>query len=147
LLVTHFARIFDVKFTAKMEEELDRVEEGAVEYPQLLADFYRPFAEELALAENAIERSDDPVGRDCPKCGGTLIYKWGRRGKFISCASFPQCDYAEPITTGVPCPNEGCDGHLVRRTSRRGSFYGCTKYPTCDFVSKELPSGVNSDSK
>lgn len=147
LLVTHFSRIFDVKFTAQMEEQLDKVEEGTVEYQQLLADFYAPFKEELTKAEALITRTDEEVGRLCPKCEHPLVYKWGRRGKFISCSSFPQCDHAEPITTGVSCPRELCDGHLVRRTSRRGSFYGCTNYPNCDFVSKELPTESNSDSK
>jgi DNA topoisomerase-1 len=147
LLVTHFPRIVDAGFTALMEEQLDLVEEGTVEYHQLLADFYKPFEKELKLAESLIERTDEAVGRPCPKCSSPLIYKWGRRGKFISCSSFPQCDYAEPVTTGVTCPREGCGGFLVLRSSRRGSFYGCTNYPKCDFVSKDLPSESNSDTK
>ncbi|MGB3114191.1 MAG: topoisomerase DNA-binding C4 zinc finger domain-containing protein, partial [Candidatus Omnitrophota bacterium] len=60
----------------------------------------------------------------------------------LSCSGFPSCRYAEPITTGVPCPIEGCGGELVERKSRRGNFYGCTKYPKCTYTSKKLPRDV-----
>lgn len=139
LLVEYFARILDVGFTAKLEDELDLVEEGKVEYHKILADFYGPFEKELKHAEETIEKTEEQVGRKCPECGEPLIYKWGRRGKFISCSGFPECKHAEPITTGIPCPKEGCDGEVVKRRSRRGSFYGCTKYPDCDFVSNTKP--------
>jgi DNA topoisomerase-1 len=142
LLVEYFSRIMDVGFTARMEERLDEVEDGKVNYPDLLNDFYTPFVKELEHAENSIERSEDKVGRPCPQCGKELIFKWGRKGKFISCSNFPECKYAEAITTGVPCPEENCDGLLVRRSSRRGAFYGCTNYPHCRHVSKDLPDST-----
>jgi DNA topoisomerase-1 len=75
----------------------------------------------------------------CVKCGRKMVIKWGSRGKFLSCAGFPSCRYAEPITTGIECPEEGCEGELVERKSRRGAFYGCTKYPKCTYTTKKLP--------
>ncbi len=131
----------DVRFTARMEENLDLVEEGKLEYPKLLDEFYKPFKEELDHAEKSIVKTESFVGRDCPECGTKLVYKWGRRGKFISCSGFPDCKHAESITTGVKCPEEGCDGQLVKRKSSRGMFfYGCTKYPKCTYVANKLPN-------
>jgi DNA topoisomerase-1 len=140
LLVEYFAKIMDVKFTAEMEEKLDLVEEGKLEYPKLLHKFYQPFQEELAYAEENIVKTQNFVDKNCPLCGKQMVMKWGRRGQFISCSDFPNCKHAEPILSGVKCPQEGCGGELIKRRSRRGAFYGCSRYPQCTFVSKELPS-------
>lgn len=145
LLMEYFSQIMDLKFTAKMEEELDRVEEGRLKYPKLLKDFYAPFNKELTYAEENIQKTHHYIDRKCPECGSKLSIKWGRRGKFISCSAFPKCKYAEPFTTGVACPD--CeDGKLVERRSKTGQkFFGCTNYPKCTHVSKELPKESGED--
>ncbi len=139
LLIEYFAKIMDVGFTAKMEESLDLVEEGKIEYHTLLDEFYQPLKQELEYAESNIQKTEMFVDQVCPQCGSKMVIKWGRRGKFLSCSGFPNCKYSQTITTGVKCPQEGCDGELVKRRSKRGSFFGCSKYPTCTYISNTLP--------
>lgn len=139
LLVEYFPKIMDVTFTAKMEENLDLIEEGELDYHSLLNEFYHPFKEELDYAEGNIVKTENFVDKDCPECGKKLLIKWGRRGKFLSCSGFPECKHSEHFTLGIKCPEEGCEGEIVKRRSTRGPFYGCTKYPACTYVSKELP--------
>ncbi|MFT5388260.1 MAG: DNA topoisomerase-1, partial [Candidatus Omnitrophota bacterium] len=103
LLVENFPRVINEGFTARMEDQLDMVEEGKLEYPKLLKEFYEPFAIELEKAEATIVKTHNYVGRDCPECEEPLVIKWGRRGKFISCIGFPDCKHAEPFTLGIPC--------------------------------------------
>jgi len=129
----------DVGFTAKMEEELDLVEDGDLNYVDLLNEFYAPFKDELEHAMATIEKTEEFVDKVCPQCGKQLVVKWGRRGKFLSCSAFPECKYSQAIGTGVKCPQPDCGGELVKRRSRRGSFYGCSNYPKCTFISNELP--------
>ncbi len=140
LLVTYFAKIMDVGFTAQMEENLDLVEEGNLDHVKLLTDFYKPFEEELSYAMQKIEKTENFVDKVCPECGKQMVVKWGRKGKFLSCSGFPQCKFAQPITAGVKCPAEGCDGELVKRRGRLGrSFYGCSRYPKCRHTASQLP--------
>lgn len=139
LLVEYFKQIMDIGFTAKMEESLDLVEEGKIEYHELLREFYIPFKKELDIAEAQIVKTHNFIDKNCPECGERLAIKWGRRGKFISCTGFPECKYSEAFTTGIDCPKEECDGKIVERRSRRGTFYGCTNYPRCDYVANKLP--------
>lgn len=139
LLVEYFAKIMDIGFTAQMEENLDLIEEGKLNSPTLLREFYQPFKEELAYAEGHIVKEHDFVDQHCPECGRQMVVKWGRRGKFLSCSGFPQCRFAQPFTSGIKCPQEGCGGELIRRRSRRGAFYGCSRYPQCTYVSRDLP--------
>jgi len=146
LLVEYFPKIMDVGFTSEMEEKLDLVEDGKLEYHHLLGEFYAPFKEELDYAEENIKKTENFIDKHCPECGCQLAIKWGRRGKFISCSGFPDCKYSEAFTTGIQCP-ECKTGELVERRSRRGSFYGCTKYPDCKYVSKELPSTSSGQSE
>jgi DNA topoisomerase-1 len=138
-LMEYFARIMDIGFTAQMEESLDKVEEGALDYVNLLKEFYIPFKQELVRALDKMEKTQNFVDEKCPECGKQMIVKWGRRGKFLSCSAFPKCKHAQPFLSGVKCPNEGCDGELVERRSRRGSFYGCSKYPNCTYTANKLP--------
>ncbi|MEW5895700.1 MAG: type I DNA topoisomerase [Candidatus Omnitrophota bacterium] len=139
LLVKFFPRIMDIGFTAGMEEELDQVEEGTVEYVHLLQSFYAPFKKELEFAGSNMTRTVNYVEETCPECGRQMVVKWGRRGKFLSCSGFPKCKFAKPITTGVKCPQEGCDGELVQRQSRGRHFYGCSRYPKCNYTTNTLP--------
>ncbi len=143
LLLKHFPKILDVQFTARMEEELDEVEEGQEKWAHCVRDFYEPFSQALELAKTqmrSVKRPAEPTNEICPQCGRPIVLKWGRNGKFFSCSGFPACRFAKPVTTGIECPEPGCTGELVRRRSRRGFFYGCTRYPECRHIEKHLPA-------
>ena len=141
LLVANFPRVMDITFTAQMEERLDLVEEGTLEYAALLKDFYGPFRQEIDAASGNIEKTNIAFGKPCPLCQGEMLVKWGRNGRFVSCAAFPRCKHAEPFPTGVVCPEPGCGGELVERRNHRGGvFYGCNKYPACKHISNKLPA-------
>ncbi|MBD3246190.1 MAG: type I DNA topoisomerase [Candidatus Omnitrophica bacterium] len=139
LLVEHFPGVMDEGFTAAMEEKLDQVEEGELEWNSILEEFYPAFKEKIEEAKNNIKKEVQYAGKECPKCGAQLIIKWSRKGRFLSCEKYPQCKYAESITTGVKCPD--CkEGELIERRNRRGQrFYGCSKFPECRFTSRTLP--------
>ena len=143
LLVKHFPDIMDVAFTARMEENLDRIAAGERDWVEVVREFYTPFAEQVKKAEAAmpeVKQGPQPIGRACPRCGGDLVLRWGRYGKFISCSNFPRCRYTEPWLekTGAKCPK--CGGDLVVRRTRRGRiFYGCANYPQCDFTTWKRP--------
>ncbi len=140
LLVEYFPKIMDIGFTATMEENLDRIEEGDLEYQKLLHEFYQPFKEELDYAMENIVKTQNFIDRTCPQCGKKMTIKWGRKGKFLSCSGFPECKFAEPFRTGVKCPEPNCPGELVERRSKRGAvFYGCSNYPECKHIENKLP--------
>jgi DNA topoisomerase-1 len=142
LLLQYFHKIMDEKFTAKMEEELDMIEEGQMEWVKVLHMFYRPFSFELKMAHSymkTVKKEVTPTNQVCEKCGRPMVIKWGRRGKFLSCSAFPECKFAKAIGTGVKCPEAGCGGELVQRRSKRGFFYGCSNYPKCTYIAKRLP--------
>lgn len=139
LLVEYFSKIMDPGFTAEMEDSLDLIEEGKLEFPDLLKKFYKSFKEELDYAEANIVKTENFVDKTCPECNKQMVVKWGRRGKFLSCSGFPDCKFAQPFTLGIKCPEVDCEGELVKRKSRRGGFYGCSKYPECTYVAQELP--------
>jgi DNA topoisomerase-1 len=142
LLVEHFPEVVDVDFTAGMEENLDRVEEGTADWQQVVRDFYEPFERTLQRAEAKIPVTEFPeveIGEPCPQCGRPLVRKHGRFGEFIACSGFPECRYTRPLGLGVACPR--CGSELVARRTRRGrTFYGCSAYPACDFTSWDRPS-------
>ncbi len=141
LLIEYFPKIMDIGFTASMEENLDMVEEGQLEYVKLLHEFYQPFKEELDYAMNTIVKTQNLIDKVCPQCGKQMSIKWGRKGKFLSCSGFPECKFAAPFSTGVKCPEPGCSGELVERRSKRGmTFYGCSRFPECTHISNKLPS-------
>ena len=143
LLIDHFPDVVNVSFTARMEEDLDRVASGELPWVDVVRDFYDPFAERVEKAEQQIPELNmgpEPIGRPCPECGHDLVLRWGRYGKFISCSNFPECRYTEPWLEkiGVKCPKDG--GELVERKTRKGrTFYGCANYPECDFTSWKRP--------
>jgi len=149
LLVEYFPRVMDESFTAQMEESLDLIEEGQLEYPKLLAEFYSQFKDSLDHAMETIDKADHQTLSDhiCPG-GFPMIVKWGRRGRFLSCQKFPECKYSEPYPVGIPCSQFGCEGggELVERTGKRGNkFYGCSKFPDCTYITNKLPP-AHSDS-
>jgi len=141
MLVEYFPKILDLKFTALMEEELDAIEEGALNRQKVLADFYAPFKESLDFAQANIVKEVITTDQVCEKCGKPMIVKWGRRGKFLSCSAFPECKNSKSITSGVKCPLENCGGELIERHSKRGVFYGCSNFPKCTFTARTLPEG------
>jgi DNA topoisomerase-1 len=143
ILVEHFPKILDEAFTALMEEELDEIEEGKMEWVKVLKDFYGPFSEFLVRAQTEMKNvKPAPVPTDykCDLCGKQLFIKFGRFGKFMACAGFPDCKFTRSIPTGFFCPEPGCGGELVKRRAKgRRAFYGCSNYPKCTHVVNELP--------
>ncbi len=148
MLSENFSEIVDVSFTADMESNLDRVEEGSVKWEKVLSDFYPEFAEQIKSAQNSIEKIEivpEKTGEKCPKCGSDLVYKEGRYGKFVACSNFPQCDFTKNIEIQAKgrCPKCG-SGLLAHHSKKyRGKlFYTCDKKgsdPNCDFISWNLP--------
>lgn len=140
-----FPEILNVEFTANMEGDLDHVEEGEGNWVKVLSDFYESFEKRLEVAEEEmkeIEIKDEVSDVICDKCGGQMVYKLGRFGKFLACSAFPDCRNTKPIVKdiGINCPTCG-EGHVVERRSKKGRvFYGCDRYPECDFVSWDKPS-------
>ena len=147
LLVEFFPDIMDYQFTARMEDQLDSVAEGDVEWRPMLHEFYSPFERQLGLARKNMPRvrKEEFVGRACPDCeDGQLVIKYGRWGKFIGCTNYPDCRHTEQYIekTGVVCPQcgEEHNGELVVRKTRKGrTFFGCSRYPDCDYSTWKLP--------
>lgn len=144
LLMKSFSKILDFEFTAKMEEELDLIEEGEAKKTEVLKKFYGPFEKDVELAKVSMRKvkgESVATSEVCDKCGKPMVIKWGRLGRFLSCSDFPKCRFAKSIPTGVNCPQPDCEGMLVERRSRRGRhFYGCSNYPKCTFMTRRLPS-------
>jgi DNA topoisomerase-1 len=144
LLKQKFSKVVDYDFTAEMEEKLDKVAEGGMDWVKVLADFYHPFSEEVKTAFENVERVELPQEESteiCEKCGRTMVYKYGRFGKFLACPGYPECKNTKAIRRemGVNCPKCG-SGQITERKSKKGRFfYGCNQYPQCDFVSWERP--------
>jgi DNA topoisomerase I len=143
LMTQYFPDIVNTDFTARMEEDLDKIAEGHADWVKIMEAFYRPFAETVKKAQAEMPQTKsgpEPIGRDCPTCGKELVIRYGRFGKFISCSGFPDCRYTEPWLEkiGVDCPK--CKGDLVERKTRKGrTFFGCNNYPECDFTSWKRP--------
>ena len=144
LLKQKFPEIVDYDFTAAMEEKLDEIAEGNMDWIKVLADFYDPFNREVQKANENIEKVAVPVEESdivCEKCGRKMVYKYGRFGKFLACPGYPECKNAKPIqkSLGSKCPKCGVGEVLERRSKKGRHFYGCNQYPKCDFVSWERP--------
>ena len=143
MMTEYFGPIVDTEFTAELEEQLDEVEEGQVDWHQVLRDFYPPFEKMLKNAEDAIEKveiKDEPSDVICDKCGARMVYRVGRFGKFLACPNFPECRNTKPILNYIEAKCPQCGGRLLEKTSRKNrKFYGCEHYPDCDFVSWEMP--------
>lgn len=194
MLIKFFPHVLDVKFTARMEDELDKVEEGRMRWQDVLVDFYSPFSEKLAVAQKKMQNlkkkeqttdykcelcgrkmvlkwsrrgrflscsgfpkcksakrikekgdgtfeviEDEKTDQLCDKCGKSMVIKYSRHGKFLSCSDYPKCKNAKPIPTGVKCPQDSCDGELLERYGRGRVFYGCSNYPNCKYTTKKLP--------
>ncbi len=144
LISNFFPEIINVEFTAKMEKELDEIEEGKENWVKVIDDFYKDFRVRLEIAEKEMEEveiEDEPAGEDCEKCGSPMVIKMGRYGKFMACSNFPDCRNTKAIVKeiGVTCPKCN-EGQVVERKSKkRRIFYGCSRYPECEFVSWDKP--------
>jgi DNA topoisomerase-1 len=143
LLVRHFDALFNVGFTAGMEAHLDSIARGEEAITPVLRNFYNSFAPQLENAQQGMEKvtlEPERTGEACPECGGDLLIKTGRFGKFIGCANYPTCRFTKPllVKVGARCPNDG--GELIERRTRRGrTFYGCANYPACAFTAWKRP--------
>lgn len=139
LLKEYFKDILDVDFTANMEDQLDDVEMGSVQWKDVIRNFYKGFEKELEIANKEIEKIEQKVvltDEVCEKCGRPMALKNGRFGEFLACTGYPECKNTKAIVKkiDVKCPKCGI-GDIVARKSRRGKlFYGCSEYPECDQV-------------
>lgn len=139
LLKEYFKDILDVDFTANMEDQLDDVEMGSVQWKDVIKNFYNGFEKELEVANKEIEKIEQKViltDEICEKCGKPMAIKNGRFGEFLACTGYPECKNTKAIVKkiDVKCPKCGI-GDIVARKSRRGKlFYGCSEYPECDQV-------------
>ena len=144
ILEEHFANIVDISFTANMEEKLDEVSEGKVDWQKLLADFYVPFMQQIEKGKEKIIslKLAKPLGRSCPKCGEhELLLRSGRFGNFIACSGFPKCKYTEQCDeegnavekkeTKVEEKCDKCSSDMVVKNGRNGEFLACSNYPEC----------------
>ncbi|NRF42186.1 type I DNA topoisomerase [Bacillus subtilis] len=144
LIMEFFPEIINVEFTAKMERDLDHVEEGNTEWVKIIDNFYTDFEKRVKKAESEmkeVEIEPEYAGEDCELCSSPMVYKMGRYGKFLACSNFPDCRNTKPIVKqiGVKCPSCG-EGNIVERKSKKKRvFYGCDRYPHCEFVSWDKP--------
>ena len=142
----HFQHIVDPEFTAKMEADLDSIEQGKDDWVKMLEVFYEDFAKTLTAAEEAMEGKhmkipDEKTDIVCEQCGKPMVIKIGRFGKFLACTGYPECTNTKKIvqeTSGI-CPK--CGNKIVLKKSKRGrSFYGCSGYPDCNFMTWNVPT-------
>lgn len=144
-LTEHFGNYVDYDFTAKLEDELDEVSRGEKDWVPLMEAFWRPFHDLIVDKEKSVSRADvtqEKLDEACPKCGKHLVLRLGKRGRFIGCSDYPECDYTrnvgdekqeEPeVVEGRSCPK--CDSQLLIRTGRYGKFIGCSSYPNCKHI-------------
>ncbi|MFH0731379.1 MAG: type I DNA topoisomerase [Candidatus Omnitrophota bacterium] len=156
MLVEFFPRIFDVKFTAKMEDELDKVEEGSMKWQDVLKDFYSPFSEKLVIAQKKmqeIRKTQVPTEYKCELCQRPMVLKWSRRGRFLSCSGFPKCKSAKRIHENTDGSFEvleeektdqicdKCCKPMIIKHSRYGRFLSCSDYPKCKNA-KAISTGI-----
>jgi DNA topoisomerase I, bacterial len=146
LIVEFFPNIVNTKFTAEMEGDLDKIEEGVRQWVDVVDQFYKPFSLELDSAEENMEKiqiKDEPAGFDCDVCGHPMVIKLGRYGKFYACSNFPDCRNTKAIVKeiGVVCPLCHKGQVIERKTKKNRIFYGCDRYPDCDFTSWDKPIG------
>ena len=141
-----FSDLINVKYTAKMEEDLDKIAEGKKVWYKLLENFYKDFEPEVENAFSKMEKKEDePTGEVCPNCGRPMVIKNGRYGKFEACSGYPECKYIKPkekppVIEVCDCPK--CGGKIVERKTKKGKvFYGCGNFPKCKVAVWDKPTG------
>ncbi len=149
ILIQHFPSIFNVKFTAQMEAELDKIESAEKDFRTVMNDFYRPFSRALEQVNSKKEDIREALMQDtaehCPDCGKPLMIRWGRNGKFIGCSGYPECRYTRPIEVDQTQTDEICDKcgkPMVVKQGRFGRFLACSGYPACKNI-KPFPIGIS----
>jgi DNA topoisomerase-1 len=156
-LVEKFAELLDFNFTAKMENELDSIEEGKMKWVKVISDFFKPFKSHLGDAVKAtddVKPKDIPTEIMCEKCGLPMVIRWGRHGRFLACTGFPKCKNTRPLAengengqaveqNGQPTDEkcEKCGSPMVIKTGRFGKFLACSKYPECKSA-RPLSTGI-----
>jgi DNA topoisomerase-1 len=156
LLKESFPSVMDVQFTARMEDELDDVEEGKIGWVAVLGEFYEPFKKTLAAAEEQmrdVKREETPTDLKCEKCGSAMVIKWGRMGRFLACSGYPDCkntkdfvekdgkiEVVEDLPTDEVCPT--CGKPMVNKRGRFGRFLACSDYPACKTTKPITLKGV-----
>ncbi len=144
IMKNYFPEIVNIRFTAEMEAELDRVEDGSDEWKNVIREFYPMFKEQLDNAMEKLEKieiKDEESDVVCEKCGRKMVIKVGRYGKFLACPGYPECNNAKPYyeSADVDCPK--CGGKVLKKKSKKGrTYYGCEHNPECDFVSWDKPA-------
>lgn len=148
LLVQNFPEIFDYQFTAKVEDDLDKIANQEIAWQAVVKDFYQPFEKKLAIKNKVVKKVEVPeekVKAHCPKCDKQLSVRHSRFGKFLACSGFPQCRFTAPFGKEATKTGEGkrldkkcprCGKTLVVRRSRFGYFVGCEGYPACEYREK-----------
>lgn len=143
-LTKYFTHYVDYHFTAKLEDELDSIATGEIEWIPVLKEFWSPFIKQVEDVNKNVKRSDvtqEPIDEKCPKCEKQLSIRLGKRGRFIGCSGYPDCDYTRnlsgdtetvPETIDRPCPE--CHSPLLMRHGRYGKFIGCSGYPKCKYI-------------
>jgi DNA topoisomerase-1 len=149
IVTSQFPDIFNVGFTAQMEEELDQIESGEKGRVDVLNDFYGPFKQSVSAAMDRKEEIRESLRQDtegeCPKCGKPLVIKWGRNGRFIACTGYPECRHTQPLEKHETVVDEKCDScgsDMVIRTGRFGRFLACSRYPECKST-RPVSTGVS----
>jgi len=147
IMENNFGDIVDIDFTAKIENDLDKIEDGGLEWKELIRRFYTEFEPRLAEAEEKIGEitiEDEKTDIICDNCGVNMVIKYGKFGKFLACPSFPDCRNTKPFfeEAGVGCPK--CEGKvLIKKTKKGRKYYGCENSPDCEFMSWNKPAGEN----
>ncbi|MHC4983859.1 MAG: DNA topoisomerase, partial [Planctomycetota bacterium] len=144
-LVKHFPRIFDVRFTAHMEDELDKIEESRIDWVRVLEDFYGPFSDKLKRASKEMvhaKAETKPSNYVCEACGRPMVYRFSANGRYLACTGYPKCKQTHPVDKNgrkleekrvdIACPK--CGKQMVLRRGRYGPFLSCSEYPGCDGV-------------
>ena len=154
-LTTYFTQYVDYDFTAKLEDDLDSIASGEKAWVPVLKEFWSPFIERVEDVKTNVQRSDvtqEKMDELCPKCSKPLSIRLGKRGRFIGCTAYPECDYTrnlagddqkdQEIIEGRVCPN--CESPVVVRYGKYGKFIGCSSYPKCKFIEPlEKPEDTN----
>ena len=142
-----FLPVINVKYTANMEDGLDRIaenKENNIEYLKKFYDEFKPLVDNAYT--NMEKKEDEKTGQKCPLCGSDLVYKEGKYGKFVACSNYPTCKYVETESVGRDCPE--CGAPLIYRTGRYGKFISCSNYPECkhiEKIEKEKPEEVGRE--
>ena len=149
LMCEYFKRIVDIKFTAGMEESLDKIGDGQLGWVETIAQFYKDFDKTLKSAEEKMDGKrikvpDEETEYVCELCGRKMVIKNGRFGKFLACPGYPECKNAKPLTGDIKGACPVCSSKLVQRNTKKGKkFYGCSSYPSCKFMTWDEPTADN----